>query len=140
MIISENDLAFADAFDEFVNDQKAEKVNDVAIYDKVHGKLTDREIEIALEAINKWLYFGWNFEHVHYKWKCGDETREAYVPDFLAGARWVCSFDHIYEKWLRSCNHPDAFLVTFYANLDVMNRIALLEWVMENYKDERPLF
>lgn len=41
---------------------------------------------------------------------------------------------------LVSPRNPDAYLVKFYANLDGDNRKILLEWVLQNYTDEKKLF
>ena len=46
------------------------------------------------------------------------------------------------DKWNEACRprNTDAYLVKFYANLDNDNRRILLEWVLQNYTDERKLF
>lgn len=97
------------------------------------------EMEIALKAINKWVFFGWNYSCVNHEWSgVIGETRREVVPRFLTEIQWTCNFDHMLSKWktaTRSGN-PDAYLVNFYADLSNENRILLLKWVMENYNDE----
>ena len=41
-------------------------------------------MKIAIEAINKWVYFGWNYETVRHEWKSEfDTVWNDYVPRFL---------------------------------------------------------
>lgn len=100
-------------------------------------------MQIALTAINKWLFFGWNYETVRHEWKGGNgEQKVGYFPDFLVKVQWTCNFDHMADKWsaaVRSGN-GDSYLVRFYAELDTTNRQRLLEWVMQNYQGEHKLF
>ena len=99
-------------------------------------------MKTALNAINKWLYFGWNYGMVMHSWTdYGNNECEKYVPRFLVEAKWTCNFCHMYDKWQHAVEkgNTDSFLGAFYANLDTENRIALLEWVMENYNDEMKL-
>lgn len=104
--------------------------------------MTDN-MQIALTAINKWLYFGWNYEVVLHQWKsCNGEQKTGYFPAFLVECKWTCNFDHMAEKWsaaTRSGN-CDSYLVRFYAELSMDNRQTLLEWVMQNYQGEHKLF
>lgn len=92
------------------------------------------EMKTALVAINKWMYFGWNYKSMCHKGK--------FVPKFLAEVKWTCNYEHMLEKWesVTDRNVTNAYLVSFYAELDMPNRQALLEWVMNNYNDERPIF
>lgn len=102
----------------------------------------EANMQIALEAINKWLYFGWNFISEPYEWRdFGDTIRNEVVPVFLKEVRWTCNFSHIYDKWKKATasGDSDTYLVRFYAELDNWNRRPLLEWVMKNYNDERKL-
>ena len=95
-------------------------------------------LKIAMAAINKWVYFGWNYNLVHYPHGNWDGALSEYIPDFIAYAKWSCPISHMVEKWKSAIKnvHPDAYLVRFYAELDSENRAALMEWVMANYNDE----
>lgn len=102
-------------------------------------------IEKAMMAINKWIFFGWNYKSVMHEWECSlGQKMKAMVPEFLAKVDWNCSFVHMYNKWLRCttgvCEESGLYLIKFYVELDLSNRIKLLKWVLENYHDERPLF
>lgn len=102
-----------------------------------------KETQIALEAINKWLYFGWNFSSEYHEWKgAGGQTRQMVLPTFLFKVRWSCNLDHMVDKWVAATRYKDAdtYLIKFYCELDLWNRRLLLEWIMENYTDERKLF
>ena len=69
-------------------------------------------------------------------------SKTVHIPQFLAEAKWTCNLPHMIEKWNNACQprNPDAYLVKFYANLDGDNRKILLEWVLQNYTDEKKLF
>ncbi len=101
------------------------------------------DLKTAITAINKWLFFGWNYECIWHEWKSIHGTSKAqYVPRFLAEAKWTCNFDHMLEKWRNAyCrSNGDSHLVAFYADIDNANRKILLEWVMNNYNDECKLY
>ena len=96
-------------------------------------------MKIAIEAINKWIYFGWNYETVRHEWKSEfDTVWNDYVPRFLVEVKWNCNFHHIYRKWkgAQESKNTDAYLVKFYSSLSSDNRIALIDWVMHNFNDE----
>ena len=101
-------------------------------------------IKIGIEAVNRWIFHGWNYDSVSVTVPdhLTNSTKEIIVPKFIAEARWTCNLPHMIDKWNDACRsrNPDAYLVTFYANLDNDNRRILLEWVLENYTDERKLF
>lgn len=101
-------------------------------------------LKIGMEAINRWLFHGWNYEMttVEIPDYSTNSTQQVHIPEFIAGAKWTCNLPHMISKWNEACrsHKPDAYMVTFYANLDNDNRIALLEWVLENYTDEKKLF
>ena len=99
-------------------------------------------MKIAMTAINKFIYFSWNYDLVYHTWNAGSgTTKEETVPEFLAKIKWTCNFDHMYSKWKLAImnDNPNEYLIKFYAELDNENRKLLLEWVMENYNDERKL-
>jgi len=99
-------------------------------------------METAIKAINKWVFFGWNYSCVHHEWISvnGEKKCEA-VPQFLAEVKWTCNFDHMLSKWKIATHDTNAnsYLVKFYAELGVENRLLLLEWVMANYNDEQKI-
>lgn len=93
----------------------------------------------AIKAINKWIFYGWNFKTISYEWKSlGNTTKRDNVPQFLAEVKWTCGFDHIYRKWCETSRtgDTDSYLVKLYAELDTENRERLLEWILENYNGE----
>ena len=93
---------------------------------------------VALEAINKWIYFCWNFKFIYHEWlDVSGEVQTMYVPEFLAKVQWTCGFSHILSKWRKvSGGATDKACMAFYAELSASNRRVWLEWVMENYNDE----
>ncbi len=98
---------------------------------------------IAMTAINKWLYFGWNYNTRYYSW-VGADGKEVgeHLPEFVGEVKWTCPLQHMREKWHQATRsrNADAYLVRFYAELDNQNRQLLLEWVLKNYTTERSLF
>lgn len=92
-------------------------------------KMDDR-MRISMVAVNKLMYFGWNYEMVTY----GGTT----LPKFLIEAKWTCSLNHMIGLWGNATRKKNsyAYLLTFYASLDIENRKALIEWVMLNYNGE----
>lgn len=90
----------------------------------------DERMRISMVAVNKLMYFGWNYEMVTY----GSTT----LPKFLVEAKWTCSLNHMIELWSNATRKKNAYayLLTFYASLDIENRKALIEWVMLNYNGE----
>ena len=99
-------------------------------------------LKIALEAVNKWLYYGWNYDLVPFSWTNSDnEIKSEYLPEFLVNVKWTCNIHHIKEKWHKAVKsqNTDAYLVSFYAELDSPNRILLLEYVMQHYNGEQHL-
>lgn len=109
-----------------------------------NSKQMNETLKIGIEAVNRWLFHGWNYEMttVEIPDYSTNSTKQIHVPEFLVGAKWTCNLPHMISKWGDACrdNRPDAYLVRFYASLDGPNRIALLEWVLENYTDEQKLF
>ena len=97
-----------------------------------------KNMTVALTAINKWLYYGWNYPLESYTYNNGMEYKSEYLPMFLAEVKWTCSFDHMVDKWKMAvqCGISSAYLTNFYAILDMENRRLLIEWVMKNYNDE----
>ena len=99
----------------------------------------EEKMEAALVAINKWMYFGWNYKIVSRDKKNWDGYMEREsVPEFLLKVKWTCNIEHMIGKWKAACSYgtPDGYLPRFYAELDQTNRALLIEWVMKNYNDE----
>ena len=102
------------------------------------------ELKIAMIAINKWLFYGWNYKVVPMAVTTpGGVTMATYVPEFIKEVKWTCHISHMLEKWTAAATHSqtsDAYMVQFYADLDDNNRKLLLEWIIQNYNGEKPLF
>lgn len=99
-------------------------------------------MKTALMAINKFMYYSWNYPLVYHEWKTdGDIIRKETVPEFLVQVRWHCNFEHMLSKWRESIksDNPMTYFPEFYSRLDLWNRKLFLEWIMENYNDERKL-
>ena len=85
-------------------------------------------------AVNKFFYFAMNFPVIYHKWHTGwGEEREGYIPEFLTKVKWNCNEGHIIEKWLSLTADRYGQMFEFYAELDSNNRVALVDWIMENY-------
>ena len=99
-------------------------------------------MKLAIYAINKWMYLGWNYKSVEYSRPIsGGRSEIIVVPDFLIGVKWTCTTDHMINKW-RACCHqtgPYGYLSKFYAELDAENSRRLITWVMENYNGEKSI-
>lgn len=100
-------------------------------------------LKLAMIAINKWLFHGWNYKVVPITVKTlyGDFDTD-YVPEFLKEVKWTCNIAHMIGKWKHATRtqDPDTYMVKFYADLDDNNRKLLLEWIMQNFNGEKPLF
>ncbi len=99
-------------------------------------------IKTAIKAINKWIFFGWNYHSIEHEWtNIHGEKKFEVVPVFLTEIKWTCNFDHILSKWhiATRTKNSNAYLVEFYAELGNENRRLLLKWVIDNYNDERTI-
>lgn len=99
-------------------------------------------IKTAIKAINKWIFFGWNYPSIEHEWtNIHGEKKFEVVPVFLTEIKWTCNFDHILSKWhiATRTKNSNAYLVEFYAELGNENRRLLLKWVIDNYNDERTI-
>lgn len=99
-------------------------------------------IKTAIKAINKWIFFGWNYPSIEHEWtNIHGEKKFEVVPVFLTEIKWTCNFDHILSKWhiATRTKNSNAYLVEFYAELGNKNRRLLLKWVIDNYNDERTI-
>lgn len=100
--------------------------------------MTDN-MQIAMAAINKWVYFSLNYNVVPYYYKLfNGEDITIYVPEFIIKVKWTCPISHMIGKWENAARTEDAhtYLIRFYTELDFTNRILLMEWMMSNYNDE----
>lgn len=100
-------------------------------------------LKIAMMAINKWLFYGWNYKVVPMTIiESGDVKVTRYVPEFIKEVKWTCNISHMLGKWNQATRtqDPDTYMVKFYAELDDKNRRLLLEWIIQNYNGEKPLF
>lgn len=97
-------------------------------------------MEIAMAAINKWVYFSLNYKVVPYTKPNDNEV--IYLPEFIVAIKWTCPISHMIGKWKSATrsNDPYTYLIRFYIELDTQNSKLLLEWVMNNYNDEVKLF
>jgi len=101
------------------------------------------QMQMAINAINKWVFFGWNYPCIEHEWiNVHGEKQIEVLPRFLVEIEWTCNFDHILSKWHLATHDADShsYLVRFYAELGSENCRLLLKWVMENYHDERKIF
>ncbi len=101
------------------------------------------ELKIAMVAINKWLFHGWNYKVVPITFTTpGGVSVTPYVPEFLKEIKWTCHISHMLDKWTKATRSQnlDAYMARFYAELDHDNRLLLMEWVMNNYNGEKKLF
>lgn len=100
--------------------------------------MTDN-LKVAMEAINKWVYFSLNYNVVSYTYnQSSGESTTVYVPEFLVAINWTCPISHMIGKWKYASRSEDAhsYLTRFYTELDSQNSELLMEWVMNNYNDE----
>lgn len=100
-----------------------------------------KEIDnIALKAINKFIYYALNYESNQSVYVLG---KTYYVPKFLTDIAWGCATSYLVGKWVglvckQETGEIDSYgiMLRFYTSLDNNNRIKFLNWVLENYKDE----
>ena len=100
-------------------------------------------IKTAINAINKWVFFGWNYQCIQHEWVAANgDKKSGTVPQFLVEVKWTCNFDHMYQKWRIAVHdmNTNSYLVKFYAELDDRNRELLLVWIMEHYNGEKKIF
>ncbi len=97
-------------------------------------------LQIAMAAINKWVYFSLNYKVVPYT-KPNDDNEVIYLPEFIVVIKWTCPISHMIGKWKSATrsNDPHTYLICFYTELDSQNQKLLLEWIINNYNDERKL-
>lgn len=92
------------------------------------------EMIAAMNGINKLMFYSWNYDSFAFDLY----GNTVYVPEVILKAEWTCNVEHMISKWLEATRNEDAhgYFSRFYANLDANNRIALMQWVLENYHDD----
>ena len=94
----------------------------------------------AMLGINEFVWMAINYDTVRYKFKFSD--MESYVPRFIVETPWTCNTDHMASKWLGIAERDGrgyGRLIEFYLDLDNGNKLALMEWIMNNPVDGRKL-
>lgn len=87
------------------------------------------ERNIKLEAMNKLISFSFYFK---IKWAENSNSVKIGYPKFILDL-WFDDRDFMVKKYVNCQN--DFF--TFYHNLDNSNKIKLLNYVLDNYNDEK---
>ena len=97
------------------------------------------QMRSAIYGINKFMFFSWNYAMTQIE----RNGRKMYLPKFIVEAKWSCNFDHIIGKWYGCItdskgNERDSysFLPRFYAELDSVNRRAMLDYILEHREGE----
>jgi len=80
----------------------------------------------SLIAINKWMFFVFNFS--------GDFIDKVWADN-------PSLVNHLKSKFNSLYNHYGSYGVipAFYGELDMNNRMKMMQWVMDNYNDEQKL-
>ena len=97
-------------------------------------------IKIAMQAINKWYYYAMNYNVVEVEVADFDGNHNEYLPDVF-NAFPLYLRKHLAGKWNYGYETygSRAALMWFYGELDDTNSKLLMEWVLNNYNDERKL-
>lgn len=101
--------------------------------------ITDRTSGIS--GMNKLLWFMTNYdwENVSYEIPWSGETITEWLPSFIGRIEWGCNTAHIVEKWksvFSTYSSSDSILY-FYFALDNENSKKVLEYIIDNYNNER---
>lgn len=94
----------------------------------------------AMLGINEFVWMAINYDTVLYNFQFSD--RQTYLPRFIVETPWTCNTDHIAGKWIgiaESDSRGYGRLIEFYLQLDNSNKLALMEWIMNNPVDGRKL-
>lgn len=80
----------------------------------------------SLNAINKWMFFTFNFPN-------------DFIEKIWADEPYLVS--HLKSKFLSLYNYHGSYGVipAFYGELSANNRMKMMQWVMDNYTDEQKL-
>ena len=62
-------------------------------------------LKIGIEAVNRWLFHGWNYDSVDVEIPdyANGGTTTVHIPQFLAEAKWTCNLPHMIDKWNEAC-------------------------------------
>lgn len=82
--------------------------------------------QISLIAINKWMFFIYNYpsDFIDKVW-----ADEPYLINHLKG-----KFNYYYET-----KGAYGVIPAFYAELDSKHKVKMMSWVMDNFNDEQKL-
>lgn len=107
-------------------------------------QITTAAMPIAQCAINKFMFFSWNYPSKFYEWT--DEwgrKRGEILPTFLweCKDRWECNFSHMVGKWHDACDSGSSYatIPRFYGLIGTESRRIMLEWICRNYNDEQSI-
>lgn len=105
------------------------------------GQCVDK-LEAMRIAINKFLFFSWNFSMTVVKDFAGGTSQLVSVPKFVADVPWTFGLHHAVNKWqevVKNHTDPYSYVPAFYATLDSTNRRLFLDYVIEFYNDKQRL-
>ena len=108
-------------------------------------KIDEKSKETAIIAMNKLIGFICNmpYDYVTYQIPWSGETKLDWLPKFIKDVKWNCNTEHIVSKWKKyvkdSSDYPDKAFILFYYALDTKNSRALLNYIIDNYDDERSI-
>lgn len=95
---------------------------------------------IALKAVNKFIYFALNYESNQSVYVLG---KTYYVPKFLTDINWGCATSHMVGKWVelvckQESGDIDSYgiMLRFYTSLDNDCKVKFLNWILDHYKGE----
>lgn len=97
--------------------------------------------EIALKAINKFVYFALNYNIVTVEYTDFSGTKKTeYVPEFFKAFKDY-ELPHLVSKWKDTeCFGGYGRVVAFYTQLDNVHRVTMLDYIVDNYKNELSLY
>lgn len=88
--------------------------------------MNNKEMITAINAIQKWNFYCYNFEY--------DFIERAWIDEPFLARHLRSKFNALYERYGAMGVMP-----AFYAELDSNNRVKLLTYIMNHYNDEQKL-
>ena len=88
-------------------------------------------LKIGIEAVNRWLFHGWNYEMVNVEVPdfVNGGSKTVHIPQFLAEAKWTCNLPHMIEKWNNACQPRQSGWPTLLNSMPIwMATIARFFW------------
>lgn len=83
----------------------------------------------AYNAVNKFLFYGWNWKTVNFN--------KVWMPEFVCYVNWNCDVMHVWSKWIHAYRESPANpLAEFWKELDMPNRMKLVDWIIRHYNEE----